>query len=269
MIPSEKKDEVEKAVRGELPAFSLIEMAIVLIIVGLISGTALPILQVMLEWQKATATAQHQEKILYALASYAAQYKILPYAADPAAPSGKQEKTRRRGIVPYADLGLPESIAKDGYQRWFTYVVDDYYTIIPKSGNPGAVPQQPVNKFCEKHKHPKPLHIKGFQESIALAIMSHGPQGRGAYPNPLAAPPQGEDEIQNTASDTELIDRSLSRDPLNPFSHKVAWVTPKNLLAVYGHAPCPPVADLKQPAGEVRYQAPQVPAKRPQAGEGK
>ena len=258
MISSQKKDEVKKAVRGELPAFSLIEMAIVLIIVGLISGTALPILQVMLEWQKATATAQHQEKILYALASYAAQYKILPYAADPAAPSGKQEKTRRRGIVPYADLGLPESIAKDGYQRWFTYVVDDYYAVIPKSGTAGAVPQQPVNKFCEKHKHPKPLHIKGFQESIALAIISHGPQGRGAYPNPLAAPPHGEDETQNTASDTELIDRSLSRDPLNPFSHKVAWVTPKNLLAVYGHAPCPPVADFKQPAGEVRYQAPRT-----------
>ncbi len=221
------------------PAFSLIEIAIVLIIMGLVSGMAFPMLKGMLDCQKATITDQNQEKILYALANYAAQNQALPCAANPENLSGEQESARRRGIVPYATLGLPESIAKDGYCRWFTYVVDDYYTTLLISSS-----QRPTNKLCEKKTSPYPLKIKGKQADIAVILISHGLQGRGAYPDPSAAPPQGQDEIQNSRSDDEIIDRPLSQDPLNPFSHKVIWVTAQNLLATYAHAPCPPVQNL-------------------------
>lgn len=241
------------------PAFSLIETAIVLIIMGLVGGMALPTLKWMLEWQKETVTVHHQEKILYALASYAVQNKMLPYAANPGLPSGSQDKGRCRGIVPYADLGLPESIAKDGHHRWFTYVVDGYYAIPSPSG---------INRLCNQKGHSTPLRVKGMQDKIAIALISHGPQGRGAYPNPMAIPPQGEDEMQNATSDMEIIDRPWSRDPSNPFSHKVAWVTAQNLLAVYAHAPCPPVDMRVGSQGNATLLAPKDPQKVDKKAEG-
>jgi type II secretory pathway pseudopilin PulG len=248
----ENKGEVEKSMARNLPAFSLIEIAIVLIIIGLVSGMALPMLKSMIDWQKTTTTTQNQEKILYALASYAVQNKILPYAGDPETQQGKQDRGRRRGIVPYADLGLPESAAKDGYHRWFTYVIDDHYATFPRISS-GPVAQQPMSRLCERGHHANPLTIKGFPEAIALALISHGPQGRGAYPNHLGNPPQGEDEIQNAASDTEIVDRPFSQDPLNPFSHKVVWVTPKNLMAIYARAPCAPIESFIPQSGGMRY----------------
>lgn len=232
-----------------ISGFSLIEIAIVLIIIGLISGMALPSLKAMLDWQKTAITAQNQEKILYALASYAIQNKSLPYAANPLNSQEKPHEIirRRRGIVPYAALGLPESTAKDGYHRWFTYVVDDYYTVIPKTGPP-MLSQQPISRLCEKQIHLNPLTIKGLQGNVAVVLISHGPQGRGAYPNPLEPEGPGSDEKQNATSDTEIIDRPINQNSHDPFSHKVVWVTASNLLALYGRAPCPPVEDIPKPS---------------------
>ncbi len=235
--------------RYKISGFSLIEIAIVLIIIGLIGGMTLPSLKAMLDWQKTAITAQNQEKILYALASYAIRNKSLPYAASPLNSQEKPHEIirRRRGIVPYAALDLPEGIAKDGYHRWFTYVVDDYYTVIPKTG-PHMLTQQPISRLCEKQIHLNPLTIKGIQGNIAVVLISHGPQGRGAYPNPLESEGLGNDERQNATSDTEIIDRPISQDPQNPFSHKVVWVTASNLLALYGHAPCPPLEEMPKPS---------------------
>jgi hypothetical protein len=234
-------------------------MAIVLIIIGLISGFTLPMLKSIMDAQRAKATAQNQEKILYAIASYANQYKFLPYAADPTTSNGKEDKAtrRRRGIVPYATLGLPESIAKDGYQRWFTYVVDDYYAVMPEMGIPGAASKPIINRLCENLKHTNELRIKGGQENIAVALISHGPNGRGAYPNPFNSPPQDADEHQNATSDQEIVDRPFSLDPSHPFSHKVVWVTSRNLLAIYGLNPCPPARELAPQSGDTRYDKPQ------------
>ncbi len=238
-----------------IPGFSLIEIAIVLIIIGLISGMALPALISMLDWQKAATTAQNQEKILYALASYAIQNKSLPYAANPGNSYGKQDVTarRRRGIVPYADLGLPESVAKDGHRHWFTYVVDHDYAISPEKPHGRSPMQNLKSKLCEMphsstYLHLSPLHIKDGQKNIALALISHGSEGRGAYPNPLGSGLMGSDEKQNATSDKEIIDRPISQDPQNPFSHKVVWVTASNLLALYGRSPCPPPEEMPTPS---------------------
>jgi len=250
-----KMTRLQLPMNRHIPGFSLIEVAIVLIIIGLISGMALPALKAMLDWQKAAITAQNQEKILYALASYAIQHKSLPYAANPINTQGKQDEAlrRRRGIIPYADLGLPEAAAKDGYHHWFTYVVDHDYASLPKM-SPDRFLMQPLrNKLCEMPQSPtylhlSPLHIKDGQKNIALALISHGPQGRGAYPHPLESGFLGIDERQNATSDEEIIDRPINHDPQNPFSHKVVWVTASNLLAVYGRAPCPPVEDIPKPS---------------------
>jgi prepilin-type N-terminal cleavage/methylation domain-containing protein len=236
--------------------FSLIEMAIVLIIIGLISGITLPAIKVMLDWQKARTTAIHQDQIFYALASYANKNGFLPYAANPINQDGVQEKGRRRGILPFADLGLPESIGKDGYQRWFTYVVDDFYGNSPKRAMENPLFEALGNTLCRDHEKQNAVTIKGVPEKIAVVLISHGHQGRGAFPNPSINPPQGVDEQQNSVSDQELIDRPVSQDPANPFSHKVIWVTARNLMAIYAHAPCPPKNEAKPQSENMMFQIP-------------
>lgn len=241
--------------RRDISGFSLIEIAIVLIIIGLISGMSLPALRSMRDWQKAATTAQNQEKILYALASYAIQNRSLPYAANPTNFSGKQDigARRRRGIVPYADLGLPESVAKDGYHHWITYVMDHDYATLPEKPYGKSTIYQLKNRLCEMpqyatYLHLNPLHIKNGQKNIALALISHGVEGKGAYPDPLGSGLMGSDEKQNATSDNEIIDRPLSQDPQDPFSHKVVWVTASNLLATYGRSPCPPLEEIPEPS---------------------
>lgn len=233
------------------PGFSLIEMALVLMIMGLIGGVTLSSLKVFLDWQKAAVTAERQEKILYALANYALQNKTVPYAADPDNPQGTQDRDgkRRRGILPYHDLGLPESFAKDGYHHWFTYVMDDRYGYKPDSRRPHCSPIHPDVLFDQALPqlcitfHSPGLMIKlpqgGPDTGAAVVIISHGPQGRGAYPHSLNPPPQGKDEELNTQSETLLVDRPISKDTLTPFSHKVVWVTGKYLMAYYARLPCP------------------------------
>lgn len=235
----------------KISGFSLIETAIVLIIIGIIGGMTFPIIKVMVDWQKTSTTAQNQEKILYALASYVTHWNALPYPADPRQSQGKQDVLpRRRGIIPYADLGLPEATAKDGYNRWFTYVIDDHYgTQSTKHSLTGNT--KPKSKLCEGSLDKNPLHAKLLtvkfkndmspKVTIAVAVISHGPEGRGAYPHAVNSPPLGEDEELNTHSDTTICDRPYNQDSSNPFSHKVVWVTAKNLLAIYGRSPCPPI----------------------------
>jgi len=233
------------------PGFSLIEMAIVLVIVGLVGGIALPGLKVMVDRQKTSTTTERQEKILYALAGYALQHGALPNAARPEHPSGVEDKASKlcRGIVPYATLGLHESFAKDGHHHWFTYVVEKEYTKNP----PGSAQDQQERSFCrfvtpfdkppEEQSQQPTLRItldQGQAVPVAVAVISHGPEGCGAPNSPV--PPQGEDEGKNTVQNTNdmpLVDRAYSKDPQHPFSHKVVWVTTSNLMAIYGRTPCP------------------------------
>jgi prepilin-type N-terminal cleavage/methylation domain-containing protein len=239
--------------KHKVSGFSLIEMAIVLVIVGLVGGIALPSLKIMIDRQNALTTTERQEKILYALAGYALQHGALPNAASADHLSGIEDKENQlcRGIVPYATLGLQESFAKDGYHHWFTYVVEKEYTKSP----PGSAQDQHERSFCRfvlptdklaNDQLMNPLSAlkitldRGQTVAIAVAVISHGPEGRGAYPQLLNPPPQGEDEEKNTNSTTTLVDRFISQNPKNPFSHKIVWATPQNLMSVYGHAPCPP-----------------------------
>lgn len=223
-------------------------MAIVLIIMGLVSSFAFPVIKIMIDWQKTKTTALHQDQILYALASYANKNNFLPYAANPTLQTGDQDTSSRlrRGIVPYKNLGLPESIAKDGYHRWFTYVIDDFYGVPPVRATSQSTFEPLKNRLC-KNRHfsasQPPLKIRNVPENIAVALISHGPEGRGSYPHLSSLQAQGIDERLNSTSDQEIIDQPLRQDPTNPFSHKVAWVTAKNLMAIYARSPCPPNND--------------------------
>jgi prepilin-type N-terminal cleavage/methylation domain-containing protein len=108
--------------------FVLIELAIVLVVLGVLGGVLFSDLQSLSRHRHRQKTLAHQKAIFQALAEHLAHYGCLPQSACDFGPSrGKTGSIVGQpggpGIVPFRTLGLDEAIAKDGYGRFFTYVV--------------------------------------------------------------------------------------------------------------------------------------------------
>ena len=134
------------AVRG----FTLIEMAVVLVVVSLVLGSLLVPLASQVEQRKIEGTEQILEQARDALLAFAAAHRRLPCPADP---TSGQEKvtmatgacTNNPGFLPAATLGLSpldaEGFARDGWgleQNRIRYAVSDL-TVSDSSG--GVSPQ--------------------------------------------------------------------------------------------------------------------------------
>ncbi|HCI48615.1 MAG TPA: hypothetical protein DEZ09_02060, partial [Holosporales bacterium] len=63
--------------------FALVEVAIALIVMGVLLGIGLPSFLQYLQWQKIRDTKEKQEKIFYSVASFVLQNGFVPLPADP------------------------------------------------------------------------------------------------------------------------------------------------------------------------------------------
>ncbi len=97
--------------------FSLLELAIVLLIVGLLLGGLIMPLSARMDQQKVDATRQQLEQIRQALVGYAMARDALPCPATPSsdglAASTATGCTRQHGFVPAVTLGLPGTQNQD------------------------------------------------------------------------------------------------------------------------------------------------------------
>jgi prepilin-type N-terminal cleavage/methylation domain-containing protein len=138
--------------------FTLVEITIVLVIVGLIMSGLLALWKTQLINAGISTTQQKEQAIKQALITYLAKNSALPCPADPQALPGSASygvaqpnpappslptscvgagittvvtdivfqgaaETAYRGVVPFVTLGLPQDLALDGYNQRFTYVV--------------------------------------------------------------------------------------------------------------------------------------------------
>ena len=123
--------------RKRLNGFSLVELAIVLLITTIILSAGLSLLTVKREASQREATQKKQEAIKQALISYLGQHKRLPCPAIMI--TGVEDRTgtpckQYSGIVPYQELGLDQAAALDGWENFITYVV-----------SPNIIPPPPVS----------------------------------------------------------------------------------------------------------------------------
>lgn len=97
--------------------FSLLELAIVLLIVGLLLGGLIMPLSARMDQQKIDTTRQQLEQIRQALVGYALARDALPCPATPAsdglAAATATGCTRQHGFVPAVTLGLPGAQNRD------------------------------------------------------------------------------------------------------------------------------------------------------------
>ena len=117
--------------------FSLIEMSLMLVILGILGGVLIPrFVESRRQWQRET-TRVRMERVLYALGAFFREKKRLPCPGDSSeAHRFGSERMRcqaphlAQGDIPFRTLGLSEEAARDGAGGFMTYVVHPQLTFM-------------------------------------------------------------------------------------------------------------------------------------------
>lgn len=232
--------------------FTLVEMAIVVLLMGMLLTLGISALDIQLNNAALSATKRKQEVIKDALVAYLRDYKRLPCPEVTAfggnAPTGAEGRQTAGnpatlcqaywGTVPYAALGLPRDMAMDGYDNFFTYFVSNAqatsepdWTLTQTTGVPGFSVGNAGRYAITENGTPTTLSVN----LAAAVIVSHGKNGAGAFTikgTRNDQPASGSDERLN-APDIPTL-------PSAP----AAWAAPSAIASVPPALPSPGIAVL-------------------------
>jgi prepilin-type N-terminal cleavage/methylation domain-containing protein len=200
--------------RNDCRGFTLVEMAVVLVIVGFVTAMAVTSGYAVINTARLSATQQKMAAIDAALLAYRTSYDRLPcpgdltlasssanYGLEANAGTGSAKTvgsgvctggtpaanhtaagltntgaTAAEGAVPTVTLGLPNDFMYDGWGDRFRYAVDIAYTAL------GAFPNQPLT--CPAIGAITVYDSSGStarSTGAIYALISHGANGHGAY----------------------------------------------------------------------------------------
>ncbi|OJZ11743.1 MAG: hypothetical protein BGP20_13615 [Thiobacillus sp. 63-78] len=235
--------------------FTLIELAIVLVIVTiLIGGLAMP-LSAQIQARRIAETNKTLEEAHNALTGYAMLTAKLIPIGHPYLPcpditgDGREDRDTvtgecsgsiggvvtpiSYGWFPWVTLGVAP---QDAWGNRLRYVVISQFAK-PGTGFSGTPPPGTLITICTTHACPA---LSSKAASVAFALISHGPNGWGAQnmnnaPGISQAAPTGPDETQNLASnpaDPILVTRAPTKadDALGEFDDLVAWTSLTELI---------------------------------------
>lgn len=218
--------------------FTLLEMAIVLAIVGVLLAGLLPTLSSQIEQQRRIETRKLLEDIQQALLGYTMVNGRLPCPADGATASGNESTTNSgaslgcaltKGVLPWATLGVSET---DAWNRRFTYRVTANFA----DGADGTAASCGVAtgisfQLCSSAN----LNVLASSGGSTIAakvpavVVSHGPNGLGAYPAGGGAQigTATGDENENSDDDNTFVSHDQVQ---NGYDDLVVWISPNILL---------------------------------------
>lgn len=239
-------------------------MAIVLIIIGLVSGITLPLMTLQNQRSNITRTREHQEYVMQALASFLIQNKRLPCPADPKADitqfglevvSCAKSKTFQ-GIVPFRTLGISEKWVKDGFGHYMTYapepnLVKDFFTefeqicLIP-GGSLKLTNSAGNSVVSDLNKQP-----------LTVILVSHGPDGRGSFlgqgqSSRSRLPELQAAKLENANGDSTFSEYINSAD--EEYDDIVRWEALYPFMAYYVKQPCTPTVAQSAPKSNLLSQ---------------
>jgi len=230
--------------------FSLIELAMVIAIGGILLAGAISIGSAQLENARISSTQKKQEAIKAALINFISRYQRLPCPSvatlsDNEAEYGKeaategvctgttsiQNGTQRnvRGIVPWKALGLTDDEGQDAFYRRFTYQVLLSQTIS------GVVNGAGITGNIEVRDAPGG-NLLNSNNLAAAVIISHGNDGYGAYQSmtgrrmPLG-PASADDTRENTDNNLVYVQKNYSDVEGDQFDDIVMWINPYEINA--------------------------------------
>lgn len=221
--------------RRSVAGFSLVEMAIVLVIFALLAGGMMLTLGAQQDIQKTSEVRRQLSDIREAVLGYAVANGRLPPPADPTKANtdptaGVIDEGRTNGVMPWVTLGLPET---DPWGQRFTYRVRSEFAdsiaanTIP-SCTPLPAPTQASFALCSSGN----ITITDGSTTIATGIpaiaISHGKNGLGGFrPDGTQVAGALGEELENANGDTNFISHSQSAS----FDDEVIWIPLYNLMS--------------------------------------
>lgn len=233
--------------------FTLVEMAMVLMIVGLLLGGLIPTLTAQMESQRISETRKQMDEIQQALIGYAIINGRLPCPADPTIATGQGGAGAERtppctgndsaGVLPWATLGVDET---DAWGNRYTYRVSSdfadavgttfgediaYGCVSTRICTPANTPQYSSFALCSCGT----LNVRSAATggtSVAIdapvVIISHGKNSAGAYTQQGTQLPASSDadEQENSDGNTNYV----SHTPTPSFDDEIVWLSNNILL---------------------------------------
>lgn len=226
--------------------FTLIELAIVLVILTiLIGGLAVP-LSAQIQARRVAETRQTLEEAREAILGYAMTHpadvtgkRHLPCPDTDTPPDGKENRdagsktcAQTYGLLPWVDLG---TAPHDAWGNRLRYAVNWQYANGASGFSAGSVLNDPLD-ICNSHTCASP----DVAANVVFVLVSHGPNGwggRNVNGSALAAP-SGADETANLDADRTYVSRAPSKPGAanGEFDDLLAWVPLSQLIA----GVCPP-----------------------------
>src|SRR3990167_2752819 len=176
--------------RSSQAGFSLIEISIVLMVIGIVGGMSLHLLSAQIHRAAYLKTRENQEYALTAIAAFVERHHRFPCPADPKAIGieyGLEAKERKctankaEGILPFRNLGISEVFAKDGFKRWLTYVID---SALADKDNENYLHTVVGKQITLRNEHSQPVLIdqsSRIPNFVAFLLISHGESGGGSF----------------------------------------------------------------------------------------
>lgn len=257
-------------------AFTLVEMAMVVLIIGLVMLTIFPALTGLRAAAQRSATEANMQSVMRAIAIFAQNNGCLPCPtpanattsgfgqirgdnAPTANPCGNCANPE--GIPPFIALGIPQQQAKDGWGRWLTLRIDPNLAVdCANKSLPNYTlycsPDTTLKGLCASGVNKSQrLMVRQINTSVlqpaAVMLVSHGANGFGAFVtnprNPVGTGHiyGGIDPGRNCGRDlTERCNYDgdvnfLYSTPSEQYDDLLLYYDRNNLVSLFGTASCP------------------------------
>jgi prepilin-type N-terminal cleavage/methylation domain-containing protein len=226
--------------------FTLLEMAVVMIIIGLLLGGMLVPLTAQMDQRNIADTQKALSEIKEALIGFALANGRLPCPADPTIATGSAGAGTERascttaanstGVLPWAILGVNET---DAWGHRYTYrVTPDFADAIGSGTYGGCIPSPTPTLATFGLCSVGNLNVLSASSagvtiaaSVPAVIISHGKNGAGAYtPQGGSKLPVGANADEQENSDGSSDNNYVSHALTPTFDDLVVWISPNILM---------------------------------------